>query len=96
MQFKVFLSFVPFDKFQRATLVCLKDGAVPLKKKVPYDQLRPYVTSELHDLNTDDITPPANNTTPPTAGNASKQTDKNFNSKSNSNTKKLQKSKSWL
>ncbi len=52
------------DKFQRATLISLKDGAVPLKKKVPYDQLQPYVTSELHDLNTDDTTPPTDDTIP--------------------------------
>ena len=38
---------------------------MPLKKKVPYDQLRPYVTSELHDLNTDDTTSPTDDTTPP-------------------------------
>ena len=35
---------------QRATLVPFKDDAAPLKKKVPYDQLRPYKTSELHDM----------------------------------------------
>ncbi len=49
------------DKMQRATLVPLKDGAVPLKKKVPYDQLQPYMTSELHDV----TGPPCNNTPPP-------------------------------
>lgn len=38
------------DKNQRATLTPLNDGAVPLKTKVPYDQLRPYMTSELHDF----------------------------------------------
>ena len=26
----------------------MKDNAIPLKAKVPYDQLRPYVVSELH------------------------------------------------
>ena len=26
----------------------MKDNAIPLKSKVPYDQLRPYVVSELH------------------------------------------------
>ena len=26
----------------------MKDNAIPLKTKVPYDQLRPYVVSELH------------------------------------------------
>ena len=30
------------------TLVPLKDNAIPLKNKVPYDQLQPYITSELH------------------------------------------------
>ena len=35
---------------QRATLVPFKDDAAPLKKKVPYDQLRPYKTSELHGM----------------------------------------------
>ena len=49
------------DKTQRATLVPLKDGAVPLKKKVPYDQLQPYMTSKLHDV----TGPPCNNTPPP-------------------------------
>ena len=46
---------------QRATLVPLKDDAAPLKKKVPYDQLRPYLTSELHD----GTSPPESNTTSP-------------------------------
>ena len=32
---------------------------MPLKKKVPYDQLRPYVTSELHNIKSH-----TNNTTP--------------------------------
>jgi hypothetical protein len=35
---------------QRATLVPFKDDAAPLKKKVSYDQLRPYKTNELHDM----------------------------------------------
>ena len=35
---------------QRATLAPFKDDAAPLKKKVPYHQLRPYKTSELHDM----------------------------------------------
>ena len=35
---------------QRATLAPFKDDAAPLKKKVPYDQLRPYKTSELHEM----------------------------------------------
>ena len=56
------------DKLQRATLVSLKDGAVPLKKKVPYDQLLPYTTSELHNSTSppadDDTLPPAD-TSPP-------------------------------
>ena len=51
------------DKFQRAELISLKDSAVPLKKKVPYDQLRPYMTSELHDINTNDTTPLYDNIT---------------------------------
>ena len=51
------------DKFQRAELISLKDSPVPLKKKVPYDQLRPYMTSELHDINTNDTTPLYDNIT---------------------------------
>ena len=35
---------------QQVTLAPFKDDAAPLKKKVPYDQLRPYKTSELHDM----------------------------------------------
>ena len=36
------------DALQRVTLVPLKENATALKKKVPYDQLQPYKTSELH------------------------------------------------
>ncbi|CAB3999210.1 Gypsy retrotransposon integrase 1 [Paramuricea clavata] len=39
------------DSSERATLIPLKDNATSLKKKVPYDQLRPYVVSELHKEN---------------------------------------------
>ena len=35
---------------QRATLAPFKDDAAPLKKKAPYDQLKPYKTSKLHDM----------------------------------------------
>ena len=38
------------DNMQRATLAPLKENSLPLKSKVPYDQLRPYKTSELHDI----------------------------------------------
>ena len=48
------------DKSQRATLIPVKENAVPLKNKVPYDQLRPYVTSELHE-----DTPPCTNDSEP-------------------------------
>ena len=41
---------VEIDEKQRVSLVSLKGNAVPLKKKVPYDQLQPYVNSQLHDM----------------------------------------------
>ena len=47
--FFITIRVTEIDNMQRATLVPLKDDAAPLKKKVPYDQLRPYLTSELHD-----------------------------------------------
>ena len=33
-------------------LIPLKEGAVPLKNKVPYDQLQPYIISDLHEQTT--------------------------------------------
>ena len=36
------------DSKQRVSLISLKDNAKPLKNKVPYDQLQPCITSELH------------------------------------------------
>ena len=68
-------------KSQRATLVPLKENALPLKNKIPYDQLLPYVTSELHNiqhtqqetdtlLSSDDNIPPScDNDVPPSCDN---------------------------
>ena len=39
---------IEIDEFQRVTLSPWKQNSKPLKKKVPYEQLQPYFTSELH------------------------------------------------
>ncbi|XP_028404805.1 probable protein phosphatase DDB_G0282105 [Dendronephthya gigantea] len=59
------------DTSQRATLIPLKESALPLKNKVPYDQLRPYCTSRLHDDDDSDNTSSSNNTTPSTSNTSS-------------------------
>ena len=68
-------------KSQRATLVPLKENALPLKNKIPYDQLLPYVTSELHNIQhtqqetdtllscDDNIPPSCDNDVPPSCDN---------------------------
>ena len=43
------------DKAQRVTLIPVKEGALPLKTKVPYDQLLPYTVSDLHDRATEPL-----------------------------------------
>ena len=63
--FFITIRVIEIDNMQRVTLVPLKDDAAPLKKKVPYDQLRPYLTSELHD----GTSPPESKATSPTQRN---------------------------
>ena len=43
------------DKAQRVTLIPVKEGPLPLKTKVPYDQLLPYTVSDLHDRTTEPL-----------------------------------------
>ena len=63
--FFITIRVTEIDNMQRATLVPLKDDTAPLKKKVPYDQLRPHLISELHD----GTSPPESKTTSPPQSN---------------------------
>ena len=89
--FFITIRVTEIDNMLRATLVPLKDDAAPLKKKVPYDQLRPYLTSELHDgtspPDSKTTSPPQSNTTsPPQKSNTTSPTQSNTTTPPQSNT----------